>query len=95
MIVKAGDTHVVQWKANLDLTGFTVRVVAKPRTGEREPVELPSEIADASEGVVSHQLSGTLANGSYDVELEVDTGTEIITFPNYGYSRLTVTPDLD
>lgn len=93
MIVKQGDTHVVQWKANLDLTTATVRLVAKPRTGE--PVVLATTITDAAEGLVSHTLTGTLPIGTYKVELEVTDGGEIITFPNNGYSSLTVIPDLD
>lgn len=93
MIVKQGDKHAIQWKANLDLTGATVRIVAKPRDGE--PITLASTVTDAAEGVVQHVLTGTLAKGSYDIELEVTTGAEIITFPNNAYARLTVIPDLD
>lgn len=93
MIIKAGDTHAVQWKANMDLTGATVRLVAKPRTGV--PLVLASTVTDAEEGVVSHTLTGTLPKGTYQVELEVTKGVEIITFPNNTYAQLTVIPDLD
>lgn len=93
MIIKQGDTHSIQWKANLDLTGATVRVIARPRTGE--PIVLASTITDAAEGLVSHTLTGTLALGTYKVELEVTDGGQIITFPNNGYASLTVIPDLD
>lgn len=93
MLVKQGDTHAVQWKANLDLTGATVRLVAKPRTGD--PIILNTTITDPSEGLVTHTLTGTLPTGTYKVELEVTDGGEIITFPNNGYSSLTVIPDLD
>lgn len=93
MIVKQGDTHAVQWKANLDLTGATVRLIAKPRTGD--PIILNSTITDAGEGVVTHTLTGTLPTGTYKVELEVTDGDEIITFPNDTYASLTVIPDLD
>lgn len=93
MIVKAGDTHAVQWKANMDLTGATVRLVAKPRTGV--PLVLTSTVTDAEEGVVSHTLTGALPKGTYQVELEVTKGVEIITFPNNTYAQLTVIPDLD
>ncbi|MDQ0726794.1 hypothetical protein [Microbacterium sp. W4I20] len=94
MIVKSGDTHSIQWKANLDLTGATVRLVAKPRNSDTAIV-LPSTITDAVEGVVAHKLTGTLEKGTYSVELEVTKGADVITFPNSGYSTLTVTPDLD
>ena len=93
MIVKSGDTHAVQWKANLDLTGSTVRIVARPRTGDA--IVLASTVIDAAEGLVQHVLTGTLALGTYKVELEVTDGAEIITFPNNGYTTLTVIPDLD
>lgn len=94
MIIKAGDTHAVQWKANMDLTGVTVRLVAKPRKGG-EPIILASSITDAVEGVVSHTLTGTLATVTYNIELEVTKGVEVITFPNNTYAQLTVIPDLD
>lgn len=94
MIVKAGDTHAVQWKANMNLTGATVRLVAKPRKTSI-PVVLESSVADPAEGVVSHTLTGTLPVDTYQVELEVTVGGEIITFPNNTYASLTVIPDLD
>jgi len=93
MIVKAGDTHAVQWKANMDLTGTTVRLVAKPRTGL--PVVLASTVTDAAGGIVSHTLTGALSTGTYRIELEVTKGVEVITFPNNTYASLTVIPDLD
>ncbi len=93
MIVKQGDTHAISWKANLDLTGASVRVVARPRNGD--PIILASTLLDAAAGVVQHMLTGTLALGSYKVELEVTDGAEIITFPNNSYASLTVIPDLD
>lgn len=93
MIVKQGDTHAIQWKANLDLGTATVRLIARPRTGD--PIPLTATITDAAEGLVQHTLTGTLATGTYKVELEVTDAGEIITFPNNGYSSLTVIPDLD
>lgn len=92
-IVKSGDTHEVSWKANMDLTGASVRVVAKDRDGV--VTVLASTITDAAEGLVTHTLTGTLALGSYKVELEVTDGGQIITFPNNSYASLTVIPDLD
>lgn len=93
MIIKQGDTHEVSWKANMDLTGATARVVAKDRDGL--VTVLASTITDAAEGLVTHTLTGTLALGSYKVELEVTDGGQIITFPNNSYASLTVIPDLD
>ena len=93
MKVKAGDTSPIQWKANADLTGATVRLIAKLPDGD--PVELDAVVTDASEGLITHTLTGTLAPGEYYVELEVTQGSAIATFPNDGYSILTVTADLD
>lgn len=91
--VKTGDTHPVQWRANMDLTGSTVRLVAKPRRGN--PIVLACTVTDATDGLVTHTLTGTLAEGSYSVELEVTAGSEVVTFPNDGYTTLTVIADLD
>lgn len=93
MIVKSGDTHPVQWRANMDLSGSTVRLVASPRRGV--PIVLDCTVADAAEGLVTHVLTGTLPVGSYRVELEVSSGSEVVTFPNDSYASLEVIPDLD
>lgn len=93
MKVKAGDTHTVQWTANMDLTGATVRLIAN--TGRGEPIILPAVITDAAGGIVTHTLTGTLAVNTYRVELEVTASGTITTFPNDGYASLTVIADLD
>ncbi|WP_420111637.1 hypothetical protein [Pseudactinotalea sp.] len=93
MIVKHGDTHEVSWRANMDLTGATVRLIARDRG--RDPEVLGCDITDAEEGTVTHTLTGTLPTGSYRIELEVTINGEIITFPNDAYALLTVLPDLD
>lgn len=36
-----------------------------------------------------------LEPGSYDVELEVSRGDEVVTFPSESYERLTVVRDLN
>lgn len=92
MIVKAGDTHDVSWRANADLTGATVRVIAS-RSGSA-PIVLPAEVTDGPEGLVTHRLDGTLPAATYDVELEANIAGEIVTFPNDGYVQLTVLSDL-
>lgn len=93
MIVKAGDTHQISWKANMDLTGATVRVIAKK--GTAPAIELDAAVTNPVEGLVTHQLTGTLPTGTYSVELEVNTAGEVITFPNGSYATLVVIPDLD
>lgn len=91
MIVKQHDKHQVVWTANMDLTGTTVRLLAK-RGGTLTPLD--AVIIDAPAGKVGHTLTGTLDPGTYQVELEVTQGASIVTFPNDSYSTLTVTPDL-
>lgn len=93
MIVKAGDTHSVEWKANLDLTGAIVRLTARKRAGD--PIPLDCEVTDPGEGLVRHELTGTLPAGTYQIELEATMNGEIITFPNSGYAQLVVQEDLD
>ena len=93
MIVKSGDTHDVKWKANMDLTGASVRLIASPATGA--PLILASVISNTTEGEVTHTLAGDLPVGRYRVELEATVGGEIITFPNDTSARLDVYPDLD
>ncbi|MCE0510831.1 hypothetical protein LVJ59_17420 [Microbacterium sp. KKR3/1] len=93
MIVKENDTHPVEFKANADLTGATVRLTARTRTGE--PIDLPCSIVDAGEGLVQHVLTGELPVGTYRVELETTISGAVVTFPNKGYATLTVDRDLD
>jgi len=93
MIVKAGDTHPIEWKANIDLTDAQVRMVAKTRAGI--PIPLACDVADGPQGIVQHTLDGTLPHGTYRVELEATVGGEVITFPSDGYAQLIVRADLD
>jgi len=92
--VKRTDTHDTTWTVPLNLTGATVRLVAEHRpTGATVP--LATVITDAVNGIVTHTLTGTLALGVYDCELEVTTaGGQEITFPNEGYETLCVARDL-
>lgn len=89
MIVKRNDTHEVSWKTNMDLTGATVRLIA--REGEIATI-LPSTIVGDT---VTHKLTGTLPVGRYRIEVEATINGDIITFPNDRYARLDVFPDLD
>lgn len=93
MIVKEGDRHPISWKANMDLTGSTVRLIVEG--ADSAPTILASTVSNPTEGEVTHNLTGLLPIGRYRVELEVTTGAEIVTFPNDQYARLDVIPDLD
>jgi hypothetical protein len=88
--VKQGDTHDVVWTVNANLTGATVRLLAR----KDETVELDSVVTDAASGEVTHTLTGTLPLGLYEVELEVTLDDVVTTFPNYGYDQLLVVRDL-
>lgn len=78
--VKEHDVYGITYAANMDLTGTTVRLLARQgRNGT--PFVLPSAITDAAGGIVTHTLTGTLAVGTYQVELEVTAAGEIVTFP--------------
>lgn len=92
MRVKSGDTHEVSWRANADLAGASVRLIA--RAADRVPVMLAAELGDTP-GLVRHQLTGLLPVGTYRIELEVIRDGVTTTFPNDGYATLTVTADLD
>lgn len=89
MIVKTGDTYQVSWKTNVDLTGATVRLIAKK---DATVFVLPSTVDGDT---VTHQLTGTLSEGRYRVEVEATINGEVVTFPNDQYARLDVIPDLD
>lgn len=93
-VVKSGDKHAVKWRANLDLTGATVRLLIRPVNGG-DYEALPCSITDAATGEVTHMLDGTLPIDRYRVELEVTKGGDVITFPNDDYAKLQVIPDLD
>lgn len=76
-IVK-GDKYTITWKVSGDLTGATVRLVA--RQGTEDPVILAATVTDAAAGEGTHTLTGDLDVGYYDLELEAVTGEEKITY---------------
>lgn len=93
MKVKEYDKHPISWVANMDLTGATVRVIA--REGAFVLI-LPATIEPGeSSSKITHMLTGTLPEGRYRIEVEATIGGEIITFPNDNYARLDVVRDLD
>lgn len=95
--VKQGDTHDTTWTANADLTGSTVRLLAKSTSAlsTANPIVLATTVTDAANGVVTHTLTGTLESGTYNVELEVTASSgKISTFPSSGHETLNVIDDL-
>lgn len=92
LTVKRGDTYPITFTANMDLTGGTVRLLAKPPRGT--VIELPCSIQDPVNGIVVHNLTGTLSVGVYQMELEVTHSGTIITFPSDDFEELQVIQDL-
>lgn len=93
--VKQNDTHTIIGKVNMDLTGCTVRWLARLKKSTAAPILLASTITNAAQGLVAHNLTGTLAVGVYDTEIEVNQGGVLTTFPNEGYEQIRVMDDLD
>lgn len=93
LTVKTGDRYPTYWTVPMDLTGTTVRLIA--RRGSSAAVTLPSTVTSPTGGVVQHILNGSLSVGSYAVELEITRGEEIITAPTDSYENLRVIADLD
>ncbi len=98
--VKHGDTHAISFTVfqatgvPQDLTGATIRVLAKLQDGG-SLVELTATLdGDPTTGIVHHTLTGTLDSGTYDVEVEVTLGSAVTTSPTEGYATLVVFPDL-
>lgn len=93
-----GDVHPVAWRVTstsgpVDLTGATVRLVAKPLASGSTVVVLASTV---SIDTVTHQLTGTLPVGFYDVVVEATRAGEVVTYPDAatGPERLTVRADV-
>lgn len=93
LTVKTGDQYPTYWQVPLDLTGSTVRLIAK--RDKAPAVVLPTTVTDPANGVVEHVLTGTLPVGLYRVELEITNGSTIITAPTDTYDNLRVITDLD
>ena len=98
--VKRGDTHTITFTvtdaagAPVDITDSTVRLLARRRSVGASLIVLPATVTDATNGVVSHTLTGTLEASTYDVELEVTADGEMTTAPSDGYLQLIVIQDL-
>jgi hypothetical protein len=93
LTVKTGDRYPTYWRVPMDLTGTSVRLIA--RRGSALAITLPSTISDPTGGVVEHVLDGLLIVGMYAVELEITRDDQIITAPTDTYENLRVIADLD
>ena len=92
LTVKTGDRYPTYWTTPIDLTGSTVRLIA--RRGANAAITLPSTIVEPTLGRVEHILDGTLTVGTYVVELEITRGEQVITAPTDTYEGLHVIADI-
>jgi len=102
--VKAGDTYVVTFTVSdsagvvVDLSSVaSLRIVARlAGDPNAAAIVLSGAISDPVNGKVTHTLTGTLAPGTYDVEIELTTFASVkSTVPSDSYFTLVVLPDLD
>lgn len=97
--VKRGDTHTITLAvssdgAPVDLTSATVRILVRPTGSSTTSTELAATVTDAPGGTLTHTLTGTLAVGPWDVEVEVTRDGQITTYPSTGFERINMRPDL-
>jgi hypothetical protein len=102
--VKAGDTYDVTFTvsdddgAAVDLASVNTHRTIARLSGDPNAtaVILASSVSDAPNGKITHALTGTLPPGTYDVEIELTTFTNVkSTVPSDSYFTLVVLPDLD
>lgn len=97
--VKRGDTNDITLTIKddnnepVDLTGATVKVIANPVGGGSAETLAPT-VLGSDPGTVVHTLTGNLAAGTYQVEVEVTKDGVITTAPTTGYATLIVEADL-
>jgi hypothetical protein len=92
--VKRGDTHDISWTVNADLTGATVRLLLRLDNAQADVIVAEATVTGAAIGEVTHTLTGTLAVGEYDVEIELTRSGAVTTAPTVGFGRLRVVADL-
>jgi hypothetical protein len=100
IIIKHRDTHALVLGVRdsdgdvVNLTGATTRLLIRPRGQAVEGTVLPATVTDATAGQVTHILTGTLAVGAYDLEVEITQNGAITTTPTDGYVTLVVQQDV-
>lgn len=100
IIVKYRDTHALVLKvtnssgAAVNLTGATTRLLIKPRGQAVTGTVLTATVTNAATGEVTHNLTGAVAVGAYDLEIEVTQGGVITTTPTDGYVTFVVQQDV-
>ena len=96
--IKRGDKgDTLTLTTNMDLTGCTLRLLARAKYGTGDLIELDIDNStDYAAGTVVHVTDGTLPmiTGGYNLEVEATRGEEIFTFPTQGFVTLNIVPDL-
>ena len=93
VVQKFGDTRPVAWKTNYSLLNSTV-VLKVIGPGGTVDTTGDVTITDAWGGIVEWDHGGTLAIGSYSVELWITREGETIKAPSSGTAALIITPSL-
>lgn len=105
VVLKTGDTgptleRVLLNSANdpVDLTGVTVRFIAKMRAGtpliDKAATVVQSGATDVGKVRVTWAAGDLVTPGFYDAEFEV-VGAQVTSYPNNGYLLMRVTGQLD
>ncbi len=94
-MVKQGDKFPVTFTVNHDITGATVRLLVRHLSRDGAFEELDHTVTDAANGVVTHTLDGTWAEGRHYLELEITQAGETRTAPTKGQCLIRIEPDLD
>lgn len=100
MTVRQGDTHAVYWKVTdgdvengvpheVDLSGMTAEIHVKLSAKGSPSIDLLA-VVEESENRIRHNLTGTLAPGTYLLEIELTKDGVIATAPTAKNDTLTV-----
>ena len=97
MTVREGDTHDVSWQITdnggpMDLTGAIAEIHVRPIKGTA--ITTLTAVVDPIEQRVTHTLTGTLAPGTYLLEIELTKEGIITTAPTSKNDTLTVVPQI-
>lgn len=97
LTVRRGDTHPLYWQildrgTPADLTGATARLIVKMVSPSVGTAIILTATIDGDK--VKHILTGTLAIGTYQYEIEITKSGAISTAPTKGFGTLVVLPDL-
>jgi ABC-type molybdate transport system ATPase subunit len=91
--IKRTDSEVLL-RLNADLTGSTVRVIVRPAGSGTSLPDLDAVVTNPSKGEITVQ-TGDIPVGTYQLEVEQNLEGKLAHYPNKGFDKLIVGPDLD